>query len=242
MIGAGMAPDAVWEALVRVPHARRTVARGDMLSTSDSDRGRSWLILSGWLCQLRILGDGRRQILDLFTAGEFVPLALSPMRESGATSLALALAQLCEFDREQLAEAAECNPDLRRWLHVMCIRQRRRLERRIVDLGVRSGSERMARALAELAVRRERGSVPRGAFPLGLPLSLRLLGEQLGLSTAHVCRIFKDFEARDVACYNGGNILIMDFERLVQAGNLSAEDMVEFAASAANPPPAALFE
>ena len=242
MVGANSAPEAVWGALVRLAPARRMAAQGEILATAESDQGSAYLILSGWLCQLRVLEDGRRQILDLFTAGELVPSALPPVKESGVTSLALTASRFCEFDRKRLSGAAESDPALRHWLYLMCVRQRRRLERRIVDLGVRSGSERMARALAELAVRGERGSVPRGALPLGLSLSLRLLGEQLGLSTAHVCRIFKDFEARDIASYNGGSILILDFERLRRAGNVSSRDMVEFAASAANPPPAPLFD
>ena len=241
MVGACAAPEAVWGALVRLPHGRRMAVQGDILSRPENDQGNVHLILSGWLCQLRVLEDGRRQIVDLFTAGELVPAALAPVTDSGLTTLALTLSRLCEFDREKLSAAAERDPALRRWLRAMWIRQQRRLERRIVDLGVRGGSERMARALAELAVRGERGSLPRGVFPLGLPLSLRLLGEQLGLSTAHVCRIFKDFEARGIASYNGGNILIMDFERLRQAGNVSTQNRMEFAASAASPPPATLF-
>ncbi|MFQ5347120.1 MAG: Crp/Fnr family transcriptional regulator [Rhodothalassiaceae bacterium] len=236
MSGAATGAAPIPAALTRLGCAGRTAAPGEVVVAAGEAPGRVCLILDGWLYHLRTEPDGRRQITDMMTAGDVVAPGFPCGAAPGLASYALTRAELCEFDGESLFRASNADAELRLWLIALMERQRRRLEARLVDLGLRSGSERVARALVEIAMREGTGRRPARSLVLSLGLSLRFFGELLGLSTAHVCRIFKDFERRYVARYETGQVRIRDFERLMRLGHVTASDLATFAASAAMPP------
>ncbi|RMD91268.1 MAG: Crp/Fnr family transcriptional regulator [Alphaproteobacteria bacterium] len=236
MSGAAKGAAPIRAALARLGCDRRIAAPGEVIAAAGEAPGRVGLILGGWLYHLRTEPDGRRQITDLMTAGDLVAPGFPCGAAPGLAAYALTRAELCEFEGESLLRASNADPELRLWLMALMQRQRRRLEARLVDLGLRSGSERAARALVEIAMREGTGRPPARSLDLSLPLSLRFFGELLGLSTAHVCRIFKDFERRDVAHYETGRVRIHDFERLMRLGNVTPAELATFAASAAAPP------
>ncbi len=160
-------------AAVRLPARAELLAEGEEIKSP-------LLVLDGWAARVRILTDGRRQLLSLILPGELIghcaherPLALST------------IAALCPLT---VCDAPGDSPALARCYAVSAAFEEAYLLAQITRLGRMSALDRLLDLLLEV---RERlalsGNVRSGAFTL--PLTQELLADILGLTPVHVNRI-----------------------------------------------------
>ena len=83
----------------------------------------------------------------------------------------------------------------------------------LVNVGQRSGEERVAHVLCELLVRlRAVGLAQNGAFQL--PITQNELGDTTGLSTVHVNRVLQSLRHAELISWRGEDLVILDQEKL----------------------------
>ncbi|WP_347302984.1 Crp/Fnr family transcriptional regulator [Croceibacterium sp. TMG7-5b_MA50] len=164
---------------------RAVVARREIL-TEGQAIGPHLLLLSGWAARVRVLEDGRRQILAFILPGDF----LTPERDiAPATVVAvndLTLAPAPDVTNipclEEAYRSARLQEECRMLAHITRIGQMSAQER-IVDL-LLEFHDRMAQA----------GLIRRNRFPV--PLTQDVLADAVGLTSIHVNRTLMSLRRR----------------------------------------------
>ena len=169
-------------------------------------------ILSGWVCELRVLPDGRRQIFSFAVPGDVVlsrpvnasnPCSVVALTSVECIDVAQTLARAKDADRTELWRAVN---------QALTLTHERRYED-IMRLGRRSAIQRLADLLLELHDRLEQiGMVENRGFHL--PLTQEHLADALGLSVVHVNRSLKALRLQNLATFRFGRVTGLDREGL----------------------------
>ncbi|MBV8977421.1 MAG: Crp/Fnr family transcriptional regulator [Alphaproteobacteria bacterium] len=170
-------------------------------------------ILNGWACRARTLPDGRRQIFQLYIAGD---LLTDRSRGKSGTSY-LSLTGVKSIDAGALQDAVRRNPEefpaLAQALDSLDDETEDRLMGQILRTGRLRAHERLAHLTLELYRRHQRcGQTAGNAFPM--PLTQEILADILGLSQVHINRMLQQLRHEGAVRTLGGKLEILDFEKL----------------------------
>ncbi|WEK47805.1 MAG: Crp/Fnr family transcriptional regulator [Candidatus Andeanibacterium colombiense] len=201
--------DASIEALRKaIDGATPTAVRRELMSEGQEIFGKR-ILVSGWAARVRLLADGRRQLISFLVPGDLFgncghsrPLAVSTV----LALTAVAAADVPEGGNSQsLREAYEVSRAIEE-AHLLA---------QITRLGRLSALERIADLLLELCERLTlAGLAQNGRFLL--PLTQEVVADALGLTSVHLSRTLQtarrngDFEWRD------GQVHLPDPERLAR--------------------------
>ena len=104
---------------------------------------------------------------------------------------------------------------LNAWLAEQC-----RADRLIVDLGRRSGEERIARLLLNLAQRLKDRDLMPDATTMDFPLRQHHIADATGLTQVHVSGVISDFRRHGLVEFRQRSLTFLDLEGLRRRGNL----------------------
>jgi CRP-like cAMP-binding protein len=178
----------------------------------------SVLVLTGFLCRYKLVGDGKRQILSFHKPGDIPDLQslfLGIMDHNLGTLVPSELAFIAHSDlhavvdrypriaaafwRDTLVDAAI----FREWM---------------VSLGRRSAYQRLAHLVCEMATRFDAvGMAENRTF--AFPVTQTELGDALGLSYVHVNRTLMELRADRLIRWQDSTVAILDWPRLVEAAD-----------------------
>lgn len=204
------------EALTRLNRLRagtRMVAAAMPICPPGMDDGHLYTVFRGWAFSYRLRADGRRQILDFHLAGD--PLGSERLATSSPDIGfdALTPVVLCAFRRDALVGAAGELPAFGGALSWMTAREGSVLSERLVTLGRRRATERVAHLLLELWTRqRWREAAADGSCDF--PVTQRHLADALGLTHEHVNRALADLRAEGLIALSHRRLGVPDVERL----------------------------
>ncbi|WP_137124755.1 Crp/Fnr family transcriptional regulator [Roseomonas sp. HF4] len=208
----------VLERLGRLRAGTREVAAGAPISSPGLADGHLYTVYQGWAFSFRLRPDGRRQILDFHLPGDLLgteSLAV-PSTEIGHEALTPVL--LCAFRRDVLLKAVHDEPAFGEALSWMTAREGATFAERLVSLGRRKASERVAHLLLELWTRqrwRDGGSAVHCAFPP----TQRHLADALGLTPEHVNRAMAELREAGLIETRRRRLLVKDPEQLARIGD-----------------------
>lgn len=203
-------------ALLALPRTESRVRKGEVLVEEGDRVSESTLLIDGLSARFKTFGDGRRQLLALHIAGDFVDLHsfLLKVMDHGVT--ALTDCRIVTTPHAALRRLTEDRPHLTRLLWLNTLLDAAILREWIAGLGRRPALGRAAHLICELAVRNEVvGLGSKRGF--GLPLTQAELGDALGLSTVHVNRVVQQLRDGLIA-WEGGRLTILDWDALVALG------------------------
>ncbi len=161
------------------------------------------LVRDGWLVRSRLLHDGRRQIVDFMLPGDIVGLEAAVFGRSPYAVVTVTPVALC-------AIAGDVAHPL---LLDSAVRRAAILGERLVDAARRTAYERISHLLLELYVRLRRAGRTDG-MSFDLPLTQRLIGDALGLTTVHVNRTLRALREDGLIRLANGRATIRDFTAL----------------------------
>jgi len=197
----------------RQVRARRTILR-------EGDIAREvFTLYSGWAFRLKVLFDGRRQILSFYLPGDLItarsldglPVHYSVQAASDVT--------LCAFSMLQYKAAIYERPELLEQREAMRRDYFLRLDELVIDLGRRSAQERIVRLILEFYVRQKaRHAVERNSFEF--PLRQEHLADALGLTVVHVSRTLGSLRAQKLISFTRDRLTIHDLPKLAALGAL----------------------
>jgi CRP/FNR family nitrogen fixation transcriptional regulator len=139
-------------------------------------------IVSGCVRTVKLMEDGRRQVNDFLLPGDW--FGFDAFGEHDSSAEAVSPVVLRRYPRRGFELLAEREPGVARWLFDLTSRQLRNARDRMLTLGRRTASERIAGFLLEIAQRMPQDRT--GA--VALPMSRGDIADHLGLTIETVCR------------------------------------------------------
>lgn len=180
------------------------------------------VLISGWACRQRTLGDGRRQIVSFLLPGDPCHSLERPSVPGPCVVVALTTVVVADARALEVAinEYPLIYPGLVSAIRLLSIRSYFLLEDQIVRLGRQTAYERMLHLLLEI---RERLTVvcmvTKNVFPL--PLTQEILADALGLSIVHVNRTLQQIRKDGILEIRGGLVTIIDSELMYLAADFT---------------------
>jgi len=154
-------------------------------------------VASGAVRIVRLLRDGRRQVLDFYVPGDIFGVELGDVR--GAAAEALVDTTLIVVRGSALAADPATGGRLTR----CALRCLQRSQAHLVTLGRRTAAEKVARFLIDLADRTG------GADDLALPMSRQDIADFLGLTIETVSRTFSQLQAQGLIAVAGCRAVVL---------------------------------
>jgi CRP-like cAMP-binding protein len=169
------------------------------------------IILSGWACRQRTLGDGRRQIVSFLLPGDLCLPVERPVIP-GACAV-VALTAVLAADARALEAAVNGQsliyPGLTQAVHLLAVHETLLLQDHVMRLGRQTAYERTVHLLLELRGRLNTVNlVTNNVF--SLPLTQEVLADALGLSIVHVNRTLQQIRRDGMLEFRGGSVTILD--------------------------------
>lgn len=186
----------------------------EMIHQGQTDQT-AFVLASGWACSYKILPGGTRQIVDFQVPGDFLGLRSVLFRTSDHNVEPITPVQASEVTQRDLLSAFSETPRLATAVLWAASRDEAMVVERLVDLGRRSATERMAHFLLELGARlRLVGMGERSGY--SCPLSQYLLADALGLSAVHVNRVLRELREEGMLTFQKGRVTFDDYDALVE--------------------------
>ena len=188
---------------VTVQHDRQLHGQGDQADFC-------YRILSGCVRTVKLMEDGRRQIGEFLMPGDLLGFDAMGMYDFAAEAVSDVV--LRRYPRRMVEALAESNVALTRRLRDMTAISLRMAHTRMVLLGRKTASERIASFLLEMVER-----LP-AARPnvLDLPMGRTDIADHLGLTIETVCRVLAHLRRDGTVTIDRGSITIRDEEALQQ--------------------------
>jgi CRP-like cAMP-binding protein len=197
---------------------RRTIIRGTLLAPMQDIHGEQLqdvsILLSGWVCQFRLLDNGRRQITSIVVPGDFVDFGFLTGNPAQSPCVATAPSQLGRIRLRQFAELSEQFPSVMRASLRAAATDAAIGRERITTLGVRTATERLAYLLCELWYRLAAVGLISAEDSFDLPMTQAELGAVLGLSTVHVNRTVQVLRKSGAVAMQSGKVWMRDLKQL----------------------------
>jgi CRP/FNR family nitrogen fixation transcriptional regulator len=165
-------------------------------------------IVGGCVRLVKLMEDGRRQVGEFLVAGDL--LGFDTLDCYDFTAEAVSDVVLRRYPRRMVDALASSNPALARRLREMAAVNLRAAHARLVLLGRKTASERIASFLLEMAERLPRAR----ANVLDLPMGRTDIADHLGLTIETVCRLLGHLRRDGTIGIERGSITIRDMPAL----------------------------
>lgn len=175
------------------------------------------LIMSGFAYRAKVTETGKRQILSFHIPGDLPDLQSLLLKTMDHDLVTISAATLGFIDHDDIARLIDTRPAVARALWRETLVDSAIFRERVLNLGVRSASARMAHLLAELRQRlAEVGLVDDNEYQF--PITQSDLADALGLSTVHVNRVLQEFRSQRVLDIRKNLVKLIDVDKVVAAG------------------------
>jgi CRP-like cAMP-binding protein len=171
------------------------------------------LVTSGWVGLVRLLFDGRRQVLQLALAGDLIHAPVS----RGDHVMALTSARSVDASGVRRAAEKEQGSALQRAWRLAEHDAHCELLAQIARLGAMSAHERTANWIAELMRRHARAGLGDGRW-MPWPVTQEIVADVLGLSIVHVNRVLQQLRRDGLIQLRAGMLHVPEPELLAGAG------------------------
>lgn len=187
-------------------------AKRDLICEGEAPRS-VYIILDGWACHYRSLGDGRRQIVDFAIPGDLCDLNLFILDRMDHSIAAITRLKVAEVGREVLHRVVTSFPNITTALWWVELVSKSIHREWIVSFGQRSARQRIAHLFCELFLRLESVGMTNG-FSCDVPLTQADIAETTGLTAVHVNRTLQDLRRDGLIVLERQRLTIPDMAAL----------------------------
>jgi CRP/FNR family transcriptional regulator len=202
----------------------RTVDKGCTLIDEGEDREMIDVLLSGWAFRYQTLADGKRQILDFIFAGALVGFGSGNTYSYGVETVTnCTVATLPHGQFRRLLAAC---PTLAMQVVERVSDSEMRAHEHMTSLGRRGARERIAALIVELTCRAQCTDLGKREYSIDLPVTQMMIGDALGLSNEHVCRILGKLANDKVVEINNHTLKVLDQAALTREAGADPKDII----------------
>lgn len=174
------------------------------------------LILSGWANRYKQLPDGRRQVVALLLPGDLCDHDGLVLSETDHSIGALSAVTLVEIPPAAFEATMTAHPRVARALRWDALVNVAIQREWMLNLGRRSGAERLAHLLCEVFYRLRGVGLVQGAS-CEMPLTQLDLADVIGMTSVHVNRMLQTQRRQELFGLKGRRLTILDLVALEQA-------------------------
>lgn len=176
-----------------------------------------YLMKSGWACRYKLLRDGRRQIVDFLIPGDLCELNIYILSQIDHSIGAITPIEVVEIGRADFESVIEGWPEILKALWWQELVSKSCHREWIVNVGVRSATERVAHLLCEMFLRLESVGATT-AYSCRFPLTQTDIADACGLTPVHVNRTLQGLRRAGLITLQHRSLTILDMEGLKAAG------------------------
>jgi CRP-like cAMP-binding protein len=208
-------------ALREAAHTQRAVDAGQIISRQGERPRECHLIAEGFAMRHKIASGGRRQILSIDMAGDFISLDQLFVTEADYNVQALSRCTFVALEKNAFRAIVDEHPALSRAFCVELVHQAAIYREWLANLGARDPRTRIAHLLCEIGYRLEAAKLG-SRLDYELPITQEQLADAVGLSLIHVTRTLKALEGEGLIVRARRSIKVHDLSRLCSAGDFNA--------------------
>jgi CRP-like cAMP-binding protein len=176
------------------------------------------LLVEGFVCRYKVLGEGQRQIMSFHIPGDIPDLQSLHLRIMDHSLAALTPTEVAFIPHAAVDRITQANPEIVQVFWRDTLIDAAVFREWLAGVGRRTAHQRVAHLLCEVYVRLlSVGLAEPGAFQL--PVTQAELADGLGLSSVHVNRVLQDLRRDGLISYRGRYVVIGDWEQLKAAGD-----------------------
>lgn len=207
--------DVERQAIERLPMRTHTLAaRQDIVRDGDKP-AHCCLILDGWACRYKLLGDGRRQIFSFHIAGDIPDLQNLHVPTMDHSLATMTQATVAFIDHELLHELTLRHPNLGTLFWRETLIDAGIFRQWMVGIGRRSAFEHMAHLFCELYLKLQAVGLAEN-YRCPLPITQHDLADALGLTPVHVNRVLRDMREQTLITLRSHRLVIEARDELVR--------------------------
>lgn len=184
----------------------------------DGDRpSHCCVVLEGWLCRSKTLGDGKRQILSFHIPGDVPDLQSLQLPIMDHTLSTVTEATVVFIPHENLRDMVAARPTIAAALWRDTLVDAAIFREWMTGLGRRDAKGRIAHLFCEMYLKLHAVGLA-ADYRCDFPLTQTEVGDALGLSTVHVNRTVQELRAEQLIHWSGRSLEILDWTGLVKTG------------------------
>lgn len=205
------------ETIEKLPIERRQVGPREIVVHDGSRPTQCCLVAEGFMFRSKTTTDGARQILSLHVPGDLPDLQSLYLGIMDHDLVTLTSCTLGFIPHQALKQMTRVRPNVAAALWRETLIDAAIFREWIVNVGRRSGVQRMAHLLSELRRRLEAiGRTANGTFRL--PITQAELADCLALSTVHVNRVLQELRGEGLVEVDRSAFHLLDQARLEERG------------------------
>jgi CRP/FNR family transcriptional regulator len=186
----------------------RSVGKNCSLIDQGEDREVVGVLLSGWAFRYQTLPDGKRQILDFIFAGALVGFGSGTTYSYGVETVTTCT--VATLPHGQFRRLLAACPTLAMEVVERVSDSEMRAHEHMTSLGRRNARERIAALIVELMCRSQCTDLGKREYSIDLPVTQIMIGDALGLSNEHVCRVLGKLASDSVIEINNHTLKVLD--------------------------------
>jgi CRP-like cAMP-binding protein len=202
---------------------RVKLTTGECLIAAGDPYTSMYLVEEGWMLRVRHMPDGGRQIISIGLPGDFLCYGTLMFQRCEFDIVAKTPAALWKLEVSDFRTMMERHPGLAEALVWSNVHEEALLAERVVSLGRRDATQRLAHVLCEIVARLELVDAHDGGEMLSLPLIQDDFADILGISAIHVLRTFKRLTELGAVEYRSRRLVLLDTEKLKRIAGFEAE-------------------
>jgi CRP-like cAMP-binding protein len=218
---ADLSPTAE-QALLALPLRLKVFEENADIVSQGDEPSECALVVDGFACRYKVLGEGQRQIMSFHSSGDIPDLQSLHLRVMDHSLLALTPATIAFLPHGPLLALTREHPDIAAAFWRDTLIDAAVFREWLAGVGRRSARQRIAHLICELYTRMRAVGLTDGSS-FELPVTQAELGDALGLSSVHVNRVMQELRRDDLIVSRGRHIAIGEWERLQAAGDFDPE-------------------
>jgi CRP-like cAMP-binding protein len=181
-----------------------------------------FVIKTGMACRYRVLADGRRQILTFLLPGDLCDLHVFLFKEMDHSIAAVTPLQLAAVPRDEVMDLALRHPRVGAALWWSTMQEEAILRERVVSLGRRDATGRVAYLLCEM-VWRLKAIGESYDDEIFLPLTQTELADTLGLTPVHINRVLQNLRRGKLLTLEQRKLKLLNIDKLAEIAEFTGE-------------------
>ena len=187
-------------------------AQTDLVCEGDAPKG-VFVILEGMACRHKVRATGARQIMAYLLPGDLCDLDVALLDTMDHAITTMSACRVVCIPPKVIAEVMQHHPQLARALRMTTLVDEATLREWLVNVGCRSGLERVAHLFCELRVRMQAVSLADGDS-YDMPITQVNLADTTGMSTVHLNRSLQELRRQGLITLRQRRMTILDLPRL----------------------------